>query len=324
MNKYIKLESSGRTGFKFHLYGLILKLSNKCEGKRISNKWFWFYGRFHLPPYWWRTKTFKVITVILLVMTLVFSGWYFLFNDRAEQIIQDIDIPEISIQPAEESDIEHSIIESTIEESVVEKPGVIYNTPVPDVDDYTFLRYDLSDAISKNSDTVGWVAVDYCGISYPVVQGDDNEYYLKHDFYRNYSYHGWIFQDFREAEPNTRNIVIYGHSLMAGGMFSNLFNILYSEKPVYIKYQTTYDTRVYEVVSVYVTEPVIDYIQMEFSDEAFKVFEENIIKKNEWGYAPKVDLGVEDKFLTLSTCHGDNRLAVHARLVEGYILVQNN
>lgn len=318
-SQYIKLESSGKTGFRFHLYGLILKLHKKHEGKKISNKWFWFYGRFHLPPYWWRTKTFKIITALLLVSTLVFSGWYFLFNNRSEQIVNDIDISEISVQPIERSDIEQSIIEPTID-----KPGVIFNSPISDVEEYTFLRYDLSDAMNKNSDTVGWLAVDYCGISYPVVQGDDNEYYLNHDFYHNYTYHGWVFQDFRDAEPNTRNIVIYGHNLMVGGMFSNLSDILQSEKPVYIKYQTTYDTRVYEVVSVYVTEPVIDYIQMNFSDEEFKVFEDNIIKKNEWKYAPKVNLNMDDKFITLSTCHGDNRLAVHARLVEGYLLTQNN
>ena len=192
-----------------------------------------------------------------------------------------------------------------------------------DVEEYTFLRYDLSDALNRNSDTVAWLEIKYCNISYPVVQGKDNEYYLKHDFYGNYTYHGWVFQDFREADVGAKNIVIYGHNLMAGGMFSNLSDILESKEPVYVQYQSTYDTRVYEVVSAYVTEPVIDYIKMDFTDEEFKTFEDNIVKKNEWKYAPKVELNADDRFLTLSTCHGDNRLAVHCRLVEGYILPQN-
>ena len=326
-NKYVKLESSGKTGFKYYLYGWILKLNKKKENKQISNKWFWFYGRFHLPPYWWRTKTFKAITVCLGLFTVCFMLCYFLFNNRAEQIVKDIDRPEISVVTYERSNVEQSVIEP--EQSIIEsepeinKPGVIFNKPVPDVEEYTFLRYDLSDAMNKNSDTVAWLEIPYCNISYPVVQGKDNDYYLKHDFYGNYTYHGWVFQDYRDAEPGTRNIVVYGHNLIAGGMFSNLSDILNSDKPVYVKYQSTYDTRVYEVISIYVTEPVIDYIQMNFTDEEFVKFEENIVKQNQWGNAPKVELNEDDKFLTLSTCYGDNRLAVHCRLVEGYILSQN-
>lgn len=312
------LESSGKTGFRYHLYGWILKLNKKKENKQISNKWFWFYTRFHLPKYWWRTKTFKILTLSMSIVTIGVLCWYFLLNNRAEDIVKDIDKPEMSIVTVDRSDVEQSIVEPT-----VDKPGVIFNNPIPDVEEYTFLRYDLSDALNRNSDTIAWLEIKYCNISYPVVQGKDNEYYLKHDFYGNYTYHGWVFQDFREAEVGAKNIVIYGHNLMAGGMFSNLSDILESKEPVYVQYQSTYDTRVYEVVSAYVTEPVIDYIKMDFTDEEFKTFEDNIIKKNEWKYAPKVELNENDRFLTLSTCHGDNRLAVHCRLVEGYILPQN-
>ena len=318
-NKYIKLESSGKTGFKYHLYGWILKLNKKKEGKQISNKWFWFYGRFHLPPYWWRTKTFKIITACMILITCGVTFWYFLLNNKAEDIVKEISVPELSIveelRPDEPSDFTES--------SEVERPGVIYNSPVPATEKYTFIKYDLTDAINRNSDTIGWLEVPACGISYPLVQGKDNDYYLKHDFYGNYTFHGWVFQDFRPAEPDTKNIVVYGHNLMAGGMFTNLSSILDMKETVYVKYQTTYDTRVYEVVSIYVTEPVLDYIKMDFTDEEFKTFEDNIIKKNQWKYAPKTKLCADDKFLTLSTCHGDNRLAVHCRLVEGYILPQN-
>ena len=314
-NKYVKLESSGKTGIKYHLYGWILKLNKKKESKQISNKWFWFYGRFHLPPYWWRTKTFKIITVCMILISISLVGFYLLLNNKAEEIVNDIELNEISIE--EQSGVEQSIVMPE-----ADKPGIIFNTPIEDKEEYTFLRYDLSDAISKNSNTVGWLNIEYCGINYPVVKGNDNDYYLHHDFYGNYTYHGWVFQDYRVANPDTRNIIIYGHNLMVGGMFSNLYAILNSEKPVYVRYQTTYDTRVYEVVSAYVTQPIVSYIQMNFTDEEFKKFEDNIIKQNEWKYAPKRELNMEDKFLTLSTCYGDNRLAVHCRLVDDYILPQ--
>lgn len=316
MEKYIELEANGKTGVRYKLYGLVLKLYKRYEGKRLSQKWFWFWGRFHLPPYWWRTKTFKIITTCMVLVTVGVVSWYFISNRSAEDIVNDISLPVI-----ERSEVSEIKVESSQESD--DRPRMIEGSLYIDEDteEYNFLRYDLSDAFAKNNDTVGWITISYCGINYPIVQGTDNDFYLKHDFYKNYSSHGWVFRDCRYTEDTIHNVVLYGHNLMVGGMFSNLSMILGSKEPVYVQYQTMTTTYIYEVVSAYTTAPVLSYIEMNFkSTDALQQFHKAIIQSNQWKYAPKVELQDDDRILTLSTCYGDNRLAVHCRLVASEIL----
>ena len=65
----------------------------------------------------------------------------------------------------------------------------------------------------KNNDTVAWIQVNNTNINYPIVQGDDNSYYLTHDFDKNSSSDGWPFADksneFSELSTNT---IIYGNN----------------------------------------------------------------------------------------------------------------
>lgn len=43
-------------------------------------------------------------------------------------------------------------------------------------------KYLDTNILKDNEDTIGWIIVDGTNINYPVVQSDDNEYYLTHDF----------------------------------------------------------------------------------------------------------------------------------------------
>ena len=42
--------------------------------------------------------------------------------------------------------------------------------------------FDYQALLDENSDCIGWLKIDETDISYPVVQGEDNEFYLHHDF----------------------------------------------------------------------------------------------------------------------------------------------
>jgi sortase B len=61
-----------------------------------------------------------------------------------------------------------------------------------------------------NEDVIGWIYIPQTNISYPLLQGTDNEYYLTHSVSRQYTVGGSIFVDKRGFSTNT---VIYGHNM---------------------------------------------------------------------------------------------------------------
>ncbi len=78
-----------------------------------------------------------------------------------------------------------------------------------------------------NSDIVGWIVVEDTEISYPVVKGSDNEYYLNHTYKKSSNYAGAIFMDYaQDATLSTpyENVFIYGHNVYHGTMFAELEN----------------------------------------------------------------------------------------------------
>jgi SrtB family sortase len=79
-----------------------------------------------------------------------------------------------------------------------------------------------------NPDYAFWIRIDGTGISYPVVRGADNEKYLETSFGGEPNKVGTLFMDFR-TELTSSHIIIYGHNLQEGGMFSDLRGFLNEE-----------------------------------------------------------------------------------------------
>jgi len=74
-----------------------------------------------------------------------------------------------------------------------------------------------------NPDCVAWIQIEGTEINYPVVQGEDNSYYLKHLFEGKWNSSGSIFLDSRvAADLSERHSIIYGHHMKNGTMFSDL------------------------------------------------------------------------------------------------------
>lgn len=74
-----------------------------------------------------------------------------------------------------------------------------------------------------NEDIIAWIEIPNADISYPIVQAEDNEYYLKHSFERQEDLFGSIFLD----EKNQSNFkdshsFLYGHNMEGNMMFANL------------------------------------------------------------------------------------------------------
>ena len=87
-----------------------------------------------------------------------------------------------------------------------------YASPV----DFTALR-------SENPDVIGWIRAPGLGIDQPILQGGDNDEYLRTTMDGSWSIGGSVFLDWAcAADLSDLNTVIYGHNTHDGGMFSNL------------------------------------------------------------------------------------------------------
>lgn len=180
---------------------------------------------------------------------------------------------------------------------------------------------DFNSLISTNPDTVAYIIVEGTNISYPVVQTDNNDYYLDHDFNHNYSGKGAIFADYRNTFDNlSLNTIIYGHHRLDNTMFGpldKLFTDDYyrngSHKILLITKDKTYT---FNVFSVYEIDPEIYYLTTTFnSDNDYLNFLNTLKPRSLYQYSEILD--ANSKIITLSTCNLDNtgRLVVHAKLV---------
>ena len=84
---------------------------------------------------------------------------------------------------------------------------------------------DFAALAAQNSDTVGWLYIPGTKINYPVVQADDNEYYLSRSFKQEEASCGTIFMDYQnDLNPLDRNTILFGHNMGSSSslMFSQL------------------------------------------------------------------------------------------------------
>ena len=76
--------------------------------------------------------------------------------------------------------------------------------------------------ITENADCIGWLSIDGTSISYPVMYTpSEPQKYLRRNFYGKYSQSGVPFLDGR-CNLQSTNLIIYGHNMRNGAMFSNL------------------------------------------------------------------------------------------------------
>ena len=175
----------------------------------------------------------------------------------------------------------------------------------------------------QNLDTVAYLKVNGTNIEYIVVKGNDNDYYLKHNFNKEYNVAGWIFADYHNKFDETdKNLIIYGHNTKDGSMFGTLKNVLErnwqeNKNNLEIVLITEKGVYKYQVFSTYIITPEDYYINTIFKNDEEYINFLNIIKSRSI-YDYKEELNVNDKILTLSSCIGDGskRVVLHAKLIK--------
>ncbi len=192
--------------------------------------------------------------------------------------------------------------------------------------EYARVRVKLLNLKSRYPDLYGWITVAGTTINYPIMQTDNNDYYLDHSYNGSMLSAGAIFADFT-CEPKlmyNRNLVVYGHHMRNSSMFRQLDNFLkesfFMNNGQVIIY-TLDGMYTYQVFSIYETDKYYPYITTYFAnDETFVSFAETLEQKSIYRKQDVV-FDPNSRILTLSTCNNrfaDGRLAVHAVLVDVY------
>lgn len=194
----------------------------------------------------------------------------------------------------------------------------------PTLTNRSAIRPQFSDLQEVNKQIVGWISVDGTKLDLPILQADNNEFYLDHNFKDSYSRAGSIFMDYRNDVTNmNRNTILYGHAMKNGTMFGSLKNYLkqdYANAHRTIYLDTLYEGYGVEVFAAYETTIDFNYIKTEFqTDEAFSHFIEEVNKRSM--IEMNVEVGPDDQIVTLSTCKeffisNDQRVVVQGKLVK--------
>lgn len=272
-------------------------------------------------------RNMKIIRGILLAVTiaclvLLGQAYYSSFQQRQQakalkemremiepeplEIAQESAVPENGSVPEEAGEpVEELPTEP--EEPLLEKYAALYE---------------------ENHDLAGWLSIEGMVIDYPVMQCEDDEYYLHHDFYGNDSKYGCLYvRGVADVDTPGTNFIIYGHNMKDGSMFGDLDlyrrESFYREHPI-ISFDTLYEERTYEVLAVFRSqvyhsgEDAFRYYQFyeAQTQEEFAYFYENIKALALYDTGVTAEFG--DTFLTLSTCAyhvEDGRFVVVAKAV---------
>ena len=183
-----------------------------------------------------------------------------------------------------------------------------------------------------NPDIKGWLRIPDTVVDYPVLQSgeDDPEYYLYLDYEKKYSKYGSLFFDARNSihleDPNSKSLIIYGHSMNDGRMFGSLLNYgsldYYKAHPTFELDTVDYDAD-WKIFSVFKTnvlasqgEP-FNYLRTAFANESdFLNFVYQIQIRSLFDTG--VDISPDDQIVLLSTCSyemPDFRTVIVARKV---------
>ena len=181
---------------------------------------------------------------------------------------------------------------------------------------------------SINNDMVGWLSIPGTKIDYPVMQKEDEEYYLTHDFFLAENVNGLPILD-HNCDPYTPsyNLVISGHNRKNNTIFSNLAEYYQDKRHrnvhPFIQFDSLMEERTYVVFAAFFA---VDY---NIYGEGFK-YNANIeyaIDATQWIneindnklYETDIDVKFGDEFLTLTTCNStrkkNGRFVVVARRV---------
>ena len=156
-----------------------------------------------------------------------------------------------------------------------------------------------------NEDYAFWIFAPDTQIDYPVVQCEDNSYYLKRMFNREKNSAGTLFVDYRNL-PNFQdpNTLIYGHHMRNDSMFGTLTDYVdqaYFEAHPFLIIMSGEEIAILELFAGYTTNDKDHCYDIAISDENdMRAFLNEAARKT--NFLSGVQAQPFDRLVTLSTC----------------------
>ena len=227
----------------------------------------------------------KIVKIILLAVCLgvfCFSGYkiyQYLHEEKANKELNN-------------KLIEKAVVENQ-KTNVLEEDSQAKNE-LPINLDFTALK-------QQNEDIVGWLYSENTQINYPVVQSEDNNYYLRRLINGEYNIAGSLFMDYRNnSNLEDNNTIIYGHNMENDTMFGTLQEYKsqeYYDNHKVLYYFTQEKNYMIQLFAGYTISVESDIYDLSIIDES--KIEESIQNSD---FNSDVEVREEDKIMTLSTC----------------------
>ena len=266
---------------------------------------------------WKNIISFSLIIIFLITLTIStidIIRWKLDSNKTDKQIkeIQEF----IEIEEVVEEDITEEV------EIIEQHEEIPTSNPYWDYIKMNLINVNFNELKQINPNTKGWIQVNGTNINYPIVQANDNKYYLTHSFDKSYNSAGWVFLDYRNnINTLSKNTIIYAHGRTDKTMFGSLKNILKSawlnnSNNYVVKLSTETENTLWQVFSIYHIPTTSDYIQVNFSsNEEFKNWTNMLINRSSYNF--NTNVSENDNVLTLSTCYNDEeKVVLHAKLIK--------
>lgn len=256
-----------------------------------------------------------ILGAIIMVIAAVNIGLSLLDYQKASTVYDDLEQDYVIVADQEKK-------EDKNQPASQEQPS--QETPeVAEIPWNEMVKVNMEGLQELNPDIKGWIYFENETISYPILQGKDNEEYIRTTYNGKKATAGSIFMDVENKADFTDNhTLIYGHNMKDLTMFGKLkyyktdedyfpdhkyFQIITSNKKL------RYQVFAYKEVE----EDSLIYAVYSNSNTDFYKFAKNVISSA--NQCPEgVIVGYDDRVVTLSTCtdRDDKRFVVCGILVE--------
>ena len=262
-------------------------------------------------------KAIRILLTVVLALVFVFSAGKYLLSQRDKAVGGDAYEEALQLASSQKQETPKS---TEAPAAPGEPQWVVAQPEGEDPHIETLENMDLTALREVNPDVVGWILIPDTVINYPLLQAEDNNYYLQRTWDGKSNAMGSIFlEQLSSPDLTDPNTIVYGHNMNDGSMFACLRDYReqeFWEAHPYVYILSDYGVYRYEIFSSYLASVKSNTYGVEFPTETSwlrfqeKALEDSVINT---GVKPEAT----DRVLTLSTCSGaghSSRWVVHARL----------